>query len=81
MNNIISISEYRVKQNIKDELAHGRNPLYVSHLTGKITGSSSREPKQDFGDRLSKVRASIEKINRLMRELKELNEQGKIDVR
>lgn len=48
------------------ELNNGRKPLYVSHLTGKVTGDGS------FIDNLSHVRQSLDKISKLMAELKRL---------
>jgi len=69
---VIDFAEFRRKREIKEDLARGRDPLYVSHLRGKVTGSPHfRRPEaEDFGDRLSRIKSSLEKINRLMTELK-----------
>lgn len=70
--NVVDLSSFRKKKAAQEELARGRNPLYVSHLTGKVTGHSQTAPSPDFGDRLQRIRSSLEKINRLMSELKKM---------
>ena len=54
----------------KEGVGAGKPTLYVSHLTGKI---SDGENRPEFGDRLARIRASLEKINRLMAELKKMS--------
>jgi len=44
----------------------GREPLFVSHIDGTVKGPN----KEDFGDRIQRIRTSLEKINKLMAELK-----------
>ena len=74
---ILSIEEYKKNKIIKQDLVReGRTPLYQSHLTGKVTGG---KVDPEFGDRLSRIRASLERINRLMRELKEQSAEGARD--
>lgn len=72
-NNIINLKEYKErkveKKETADEFARGREPLYVSHQTGKVTG---KESEPNFGDRLTRIRNSLEKINSLMAELKQM---------
>jgi len=71
---VIDLDKYKKNKIIKQELVReGRTPLYVSHLTGKITGGK-KDP--EFGDRLQRIRVSLEKINRLMSELKKMSEDG-----
>ena len=75
---VVDLASFRKKKEIDQELARGgRRPLYVSHTTGKVTGSSSgadqNEKQADFGDRLQRIRSSLEKINRLMSELKKMS--------
>jgi hypothetical protein len=48
--------------------------LFISHTTGKITGSKTA-PIEAHENRLERIRASLEKINRLMAELKELGDK------
>ena len=70
--NIVDFSAYRKKKETEQELGRGRLPLHVSHLDGKVTGSPHfKRPKdQDFGDRMQRIKTSLEKINQLMAELK-----------
>ena len=68
--NVIDMSSFRQKKAAEQEFGRGRSPLYVSHLTGKANGG--KQPSGDFGERLHRIRASLEKINRLMGELKKM---------
>ena len=79
---VISLIQYREKKDIESNLSRGRNPLYVSHLNGKIKGSPhlSRPSAENFGDRLHRIRQSLEKINRLMAELKKLAVQDNAKI-
>ncbi len=72
--NVISFADAKRKKQSQDDLAKGRQPLYVSHLNGKLHGSPHlNSPKaEDFGDRMSRIKQSLEKINRLMVELKKV---------
>lgn len=74
MNNVISIIKYKErkiqKKESANEFAKDRTPLYVSHLTGKVSGDKN---EADFGERLTRIRNSLEKINKLMAELKQSN--------
>lgn len=74
MNDIINIKDFKErkvkKKEMFDEFGQGREPLYVSHLRGKVTGNKDGKVDPDFGDRLQRIRASLDKINRLMAELK-----------
>ena len=72
MNNVITLESVRNRLKIDAELSPNRKPLYVSHATGKVTGASSQ---QDFGTGLARIRASLDKINRLMAELKDLSNE------
>ena len=71
---VVDLAAFRQKKEITDNLARGRNPLYVSHADGKVTGSPhlKRPEAPDFGDRLQRIRTSLEKINSLMSELKKV---------
>lgn len=59
-NNVVNILK-----NKKTE--EGRQPLFVSH--GRVRGPTP----DDFGDRLTRIRTSLEKINKLMIELKKMD--------
>lgn len=50
----------------------GRTPLFVSHIDGTVKGSShfNRPTNENFGDRISRIRTSLDRINKLMAELR-----------
>ena len=64
---MIPIFKNKEKKDLEASLAGVRTALFVSHLDGKVTGS----PSEDFGDRIQRIRTSLEKINKLMAELKQ----------
>jgi hypothetical protein len=67
MAEVTDINKYKQSK----ELSNGRKPLYVSHLTGKITGG------EDFPNRLQNIRDSLAKVANLMDKLKQLQEDYK----
>ena len=71
-NNVVDLSKFRAKKDLESNIAPDRTPLFVSHLNGKVKGSPhfKRPESEDFGDRLQRIRTSLEKINSLMSELK-----------
>lgn len=75
---VVDLANFRKKKSTDDELARGRKPLYVSHQSGKVTGSPHLKGPEspDFGDRLQRIRSSLDKINRLMSELKKMSTDG-----
>jgi hypothetical protein len=80
--NVVDLASFKKKKETQGEFARGREPLYVSHLEGKVTGSPNAK-KQDgegFGDRLTRIRSSLEKINRLMADLKRMSAEGPTPV-
>ena len=76
---IIDFSTFRRKKTEEQDLTRGRSkPLYVSHNEGTVTTSphADRSGKtEDFGDRVSRIKASLERINSLMAELKKMSAQ------
>jgi len=70
--NVVDFNQFKSKKDDEKSLSRGREPLFVSHKTGKVTGSPHfRRPQaEDFGDRLGRIKSSLEKINKLMDELK-----------
>ena len=70
--NIVNLADFKTKKNLKAEISQDRTPLYVSHLEGKVKGSPHfKSPDaEDFGDRLTRIRSSLERINQLMAELR-----------
>ncbi len=79
---VVNITEFRQKKKVTEELSRGRNPLFVSHMDGKVAGSPhfKKPDAADFGDRIQRVRASLEKINRLMAELKKLSQDQSLEA-
>ena len=59
MGDVVNIKSLLDKKKLKEDLSNGRQPLYASHLGN-----------EDFGDRLLRIRTSLERINQLMSELK-----------
>lgn len=79
---VVDLASFRKKKAVDQEFARDRQPLYVSHLTGKVTGNphAKRGETGDFGDRLQRIRTSLEKINRLMTELKKMSSSAGEDT-
>lgn len=71
---VFDFNSFRRKKQEAEQLAHGRKPLYVSHSEGKIS-SSLGEKNEDFGDRVSRIRSSLDRINTLMSELKKMSKE------
>jgi len=80
---VVDLKSFRQKKNEKESLSRGRKPLYVSHADGKVTGSphlkGPADKSEDFGDRVSRIRASLDRINVLMGELKKMSAQSQKD--
>jgi len=74
MGNVVNLKQWRDKK-LKEFLAATdhyepeRPTLYVNSQTGKASGS----PNDNFGNRLSNVKESLDKIQTLMKELRRLN--------
>ncbi len=76
---VVDLASFRKSKETKTEFGRGREPLYVSHLNGKVTGKPDQKrpgESADFGDRLTRIRSSLEKINRLMADLKKMSADG-----
>lgn len=67
--NIVDFNQFRRSKLVEAQFGKGRTPLYVSHSKGKISGRSSNQ--NDFDARVTRVRDSLERINKLMQELRE----------
>lgn len=70
--NVVDFTSFKRNKDSQADLARGRTPLHVSHIDGKVKGSPHfRRPEaDDFGDRMQRIKTSLEKINLLMTELK-----------
>lgn len=76
--NIVDLASFRKQKEVTEDFAPGRSkPLYASHKNGKVTGSPHLKSPEasDFGDRLTRIRTSLDKINRLMAELKKMSSE------
>jgi hypothetical protein len=75
--NLVNLHDFkRRKESAEEFVRNERKPLYVSHLTGRISDSDKVKAKSDandFGDRLQRIRNSLDKINKLISELKTLS--------
>lgn len=76
---VLDLGAFRAKKQTEEELSLERTPLYVSHKEGTIKGSPHfRRPSEaDFGDRIQRIRHSLERINALMVELKNQSNRKK----
>ena len=73
---VVDLSAFKKKRETKEQLARARKPLYVNHSEGSVTGSSKMakdDAPEDFADRLVKIRGSLDRINKLMAEIKKLS--------
>lgn len=74
---VISFTAYKNKEAINKEFSHSRKPLYVNSDNGRISGNlevaTRGAPEGDLGDRLHKIRSSLDRINTLMADLKKLS--------
>ncbi|MBQ48965.1 MAG: hypothetical protein CMP10_16385 [Zetaproteobacteria bacterium] len=70
--NVLDFNAFRSKKEFERDISRGRLPLHVSHLDGKVKGSPhlNQDDKEDFSQRMQRIRQSLEKINLLMAELK-----------
>lgn len=70
--NVVSLDAFRRKKDFENSFSEGRIPLYVSHLSGKVKGNPhlNKEEAKDFSNRMQRIKLSLEKINKLMKELK-----------
>jgi hypothetical protein len=74
---VLDFTAFKKKLEVNQEVARGRKPLYLNHEEGRVSGSAKGAVSQlhgeDFGDRLQKIRASLDRINNLMADLKKLS--------
>ena len=71
--NVISLANFKAKKSTQEDLTRNRRPLYVSHLNG--TASSNKTGKADLGDRISRIKSSLDRINNLMKDLKNISDK------
>ncbi len=70
--NVVDFKNFKRTRELENQIAKGRTPLHVSHIDGKVKGSPHLRTNEadDFGDRMQRIRTSLEKINQLMADLK-----------
>ena len=71
--NVTYLRDWKAKKLQSKDTDQSRRPLYVNHSTGKI--SSKPQDPHDLGTRVARVRESLDRINRLMVELKQLSKE------
>lgn len=73
--NVVNLQDFKRRKTSAEEFVRNeRKPLYVSHLTGRISDSkNTQDEANDFGDRLQRIRSSLDKINKLIADLKTLS--------
>ncbi|WP_141734840.1 hypothetical protein [Oligoflexus tunisiensis] len=79
--NVVDFTVFKRNKDAQTDLARGRTPLHVSHIDGKVKGSPHfRRPEaDDFGDRMQRIKNSLEKINQLMTELKKTTRKAEFE--
>ncbi len=75
LSNVVDLKNFKRTRELESQIARGRTPLHVSHIDGKVKGSPHLKAQEttDFGDRMQRIRSSLEKINQLMADLKNTN--------
>lgn len=80
---ILDFSAFKSKQDVNKEFSRSRKPLFVNSDKGSISGKTENsqpvQASEDFGDRLHKIRSSLERINTLMADLKKLSSNREKD--
>jgi len=73
--NVVDLKSFKRTRELETQIGRGRTPLHVSHIDGKVKGSPHLKTNEsdDFGDRMQRIRSSLEKINQLMADLKSTN--------
>ncbi len=68
---IINFSDFVTKEKLDSEVSNKRKPLYESHL------KTSEKEGGDFTLRMDRIKRSLERINNLMTELKDISHAQK----
>ena len=70
---VVDLSSYRNKKLVEESIARGRVPLCNTHMGDKLSGSphlKDGKAEDSLAERIIRIKASLEKINTLMAELK-----------
>ncbi len=62
MSKIVDLNDFKSKKQLDDSISPGRVPLYKTHLN------------EEHASRILRIRASLERINKLMSEIKKVSE-------
>ena len=73
---VVDLGSFRKKKQMEKELGKGRTPLISSHLKKKVTDPSTLGNTSDFGDRLTRIRSSLDRINSLMSDLRKIADRN-----
>ena len=81
VSNVVDLKNFKRTRELETQIGRGRTPLHVSHIDGKVKGSPHlrNQETDDFGDRMQRIRSSLEKINQLMADLKNTNRSKEIE--
>ncbi len=74
---VVSLHQFRQKKELAKELGNGRKPLYLDQKSGTIKTQDDQDENTNFGERLQRIRNSLDRINSLMTELKSLSQNEK----
>lgn len=74
MGNVTDLQLERLKRIAKQDIAEGKNKLYIHNNKG-YSAESLINGNDKLNDKLQRVRDSLEKIHRLMNELKKIGER------
>ena len=70
---VVDLGSYRNKKMVEESIARGRVPLCNTHLGDKVKTSphmKNEKGEDTLAERIVRIKASLEKINGLMAELK-----------
>jgi hypothetical protein len=74
MSDTIHIQDYLKRKKLKEQ--DTKPALQVNHATGKITGPNGAQ-QEPTDNRLARIKRSLERINNLMADLKEMSNERK----
>lgn len=73
---VLDFTAFKKKQEVNNEFSRARKPLFINDKEGLISGTeegAKSASTEDYGDRLQKIRTSLDRINTLMSDLKKLS--------
>ena len=76
MSNIVDLKLYKLKKYLAENPADTSSTLFVNHSTGKASDMPTPTAVPVDENRLDNIRKSLEKINKLMADLKKMGENN-----